>query len=205
MSNLVSTECCESFDNLCPVLDPIRRDPRNLCRDFDSYTAMSEQDVNDTINYDPVVGRGYANRGAVVFKFYEDFGSSTLVDKSANIPIHNPGAGVIDAGDVATMGVPGEHAMIVWVAPRDMMIESHLELYSAGTSASNVHFLIRNAPGKPPVNPEGEQTIEVKGFNAAANGREYFTGSIAPFPITAGQEVMYWHGQAGAWDGMIGI
>ena len=110
--------------------------------DFDTINAMPEQDVNDTINYGSVVVRGYANRGAFVFKFYDSFGSPTLVENPVDIPVQNPDAGVIDAGDVATMEVPGEHAMIVWTAPRDMVIKSQIAQAPDGTVYENLASIL---------------------------------------------------------------
>ena len=117
---------------------------------------------------------------------------------------HNgdPGAGVLDRGDIGAKA-GNTAADIVWKAPRNMIIDAEYVAYSVGTHLSNappdpvgntsetrLHFLVRNGVtgggGNPPINPEGEPDIRVPAYSGV---RESRTQKIAPFSVTAGQEV----------------
>lgn len=160
---------------------------------------MGEDHCCDTTNYQPLVARGYADTGAIAFKFYESAGSTTPVEKTAGIPSgYDPNCGSADAGDVVvganSVWGPKYHPFILWIAPRDMTISAYVNCYNVGTVGSQFHFLIRDGAGQPPLNPEGEQCALVDGYNSGT-GRQYYSLSIAPFAVSAGQEVMFWQGE----------
>jgi hypothetical protein len=151
----------------------------------------------DTTTYSPASMIGYANPDALVGKFYSDENATVSVPKPSGPP-NSDGPGTVDPGDVAVMRGPsaagdmGSRAFINWVAPRDMTIAAHIELYSVGScDPVDAHFLVRTGTGGP-LNPEGEQTILIPGYNVAPVGRKYVAGHIAPFAVQAGWEVMLW-------------
>jgi len=155
---------------------------------------------------------GYApGNASAVFKVYAnrdpwyDFPISER-EKPAD---HNmdPLSGILDVGDVGAIpGGGGGTGQIVWRAPRDMTITASFEAYSVGTNLpvgqtpnpnatpnqTRIHFLVRDTPGTGPINPEGEPAYLLNGFvpeSLGGDGREYVSGEIAPFEVTAGQEV----------------
>ena len=161
---------------------------------------------------------GYApGNQAAVFKVYANadpwqdsiLGNLTAAEREKPAD-HNfdPDSGVLDVGDIgAVPGGGGGTGQIVWKAPRDMLIDASFEAYSVGTMLPvgatpnpntpatqqvRVHFLVRDTPGTGPINPEGEPDIRLNGFipeSLGGNGREFISGDIAAFAVTAGQEV----------------
>ena len=145
---------------------------------------------------------GYANANEAVFKTYDNLQPWLSPNEVVKPADHNqdPGAGVLDAGDIGAKA-GGAAADIVWKAPRNMIIDAEYVAYNVGTqltttggtpganqSQTRIHFLVRDIPATGPINPEGEPDFRLTGYSSGA-GRQYTSQKIAPFAVTAGQEV----------------
>lgn len=171
----------------------------------DDTAAIAAPFIDTSAQYLPVYIAGYASGNRAMFKAYTDPNATTEAEKPAGSPA-DPGSGILDLGDVGSIS-PNQLCFTTWQVPRDMIIRSTLTMYSVGSSSSTVAFLVRNNFNGPPINPEDccghERSFSIPAY---AGTREYVTAEIAPFTVTAGQHIMYWHrSNVGDNTGMIGI
>jgi hypothetical protein len=184
--------------------DPDGMGPENTWQVHgDDTAALAAPFVDTTENYAPVYIAGYAAGNRAMFKAYTDPNADTEAEKPAGHPA-DTGSGILDLGDVGSIS-PNQLCFTTWQVPRDMIIQSTLTMYSVGSSSSEVHFLVRDHVNGPPINPEDipERAFIIPAFTGT---REYVTATLAPFEVTAGQHIMYWHrSNAADGTGIIGI